>query len=119
MSALLAVLLVSATTRLQVTVWPEGYGSAEIRRYSLACGPARGTVPRPARACSLLSRLGAAAFAPPPRDSVCTAIWGGPAKARVRGLVGGVAVDARLNLGNGCEIDRWNRVAPVVPRPRS
>jgi subtilisin inhibitor-like len=118
-AVLLALSLLLAPTSLKITVWPQGYDSANVRRYTLACRPARGTVPRPARACTVLSRAGAAAFAPVPRDAACTTIWGGEAKARVRGRVGGVAVDARFNLENGCEIDRWNRLASVVPRPRS
>jgi Subtilisin inhibitor-like len=116
---LLALSLLLAPTSLKITVWPQGYDSAQVRRYTLACKPARGTVPRPARACTTLGRVGAAAFEPVPPDSVCTAIFGGEAKARVRGVVAGVRIEARLNLENGCEIDRWKRVASVVPRPRS
>jgi len=108
----------TADTQLQISVWPQGYASAEVHRYRLACAPAQGTVPRPGRACTMLSRLGAAAFAPTPKTTVCTDIWGGPAKARVRGVVDGQAIDARLSLVNGCEISRWNRLAAVVPQPR-
>ena len=125
MTALLALVLLlapgaaTATTSLKITVWPQGYDSANVRRYTLACRPARGTVPRPARACTMLGHAGAAAFAPVPPDTACTTIWGGEAKARVRGVVAGVRVDTRLNLENGCEIDRWKRLASVVPRPGS
>jgi hypothetical protein len=104
------------STELRITVWPEGRAAANAHRYTLACGPARGTVPHPARACTVLSRLGAAAFAPTPPMTACTDIYGGPAQARVLGLVSGRHVDARLRLTNGCEIARWQRVAAVVPR---
>ena len=103
-------------TRLRITVWPKGRAGAQVHRFTLTCAPARGTVPHPARACRLLRRLGAEAFAPTPPTAVCTEIYGGPAQARVRGLVGGRAVDARFSLSNGCEIARWNRVRAVVPR---
>ena len=106
----------TAATRLRIVVWPEGPGAGAAHRYTLACAPARGTVPRPARACRVLGSLGAAAFAPTPPDVGCTEIWGGPAKARVRGVVKGRQVDARLSLVDGCEIARWNRVARVVPQ---
>jgi hypothetical protein len=103
-------------TALRIVIWPKGSRAAEVHRYTLACTPARGTVPRPARACAVLARLGAAAFAPVPRLTACTDIYGGPAEALVGGVVAGRRVDARLNLTNGCEIQRWKRVRPLVPR---
>ena len=114
-SALVASAGVGSTS-LRITVWPEGRQAPHVRHYTLACAPARGTLPRPARACRILSRLGARAFAPTPPGTVCSAIYGGPAQARVRGLVAGRRVDARLRLTNGCEIARWHRVAAVVPK---
>ncbi len=103
-------------TRLGITVWPEGRQAAESHRDTLSCAPARGTVPHPLRACSLLQRLGAAAFAPTPPGTACTEIYGGPDEAHVVGRVRGRRVDAHLRLVNGCEIARWNRVRLVVPR---
>jgi hypothetical protein len=104
------------STKLRITVWPEGRQSTKTHYYSLSCAPVRGTVPHPLRACRLLRRLGAAAFAPTPPATACTDIYGGPTKAHVSGLVAGRRVDARLSLSNGCEIARWNRVRSVVPR---
>jgi subtilisin inhibitor-like len=103
-------------THLRVTVWPEGRQVAKVHLYTLACAPARGTVPHPARACTVLARHGARAFAPTPRTSVCTELYGGPAQAHVFGIVAGRRVDARLRLTNGCEIARWNRIRSIVPR---
>jgi hypothetical protein len=111
-----AVSAAPGLTRLAITVWPEGRQATETHRYTLSCAPARGTVPRPLRACRLLDRLGAAAFAPTPRGTACADIYGGPDEAHVVGLVGGRRVDAHLRLSNGCEIARWNRVRDVVPR---
>jgi Subtilisin inhibitor-like len=101
-------------TVLRITVWPTGYSGAS-RDYTLRCAPPRGTVPRPARACDALGRLGPKAFAPTPKTMACTDIFGGPAKAWVYGYVYGQPVDARLSLVNGCEVARWRRVAAVVP----
>jgi len=106
----------SGPTRLKISVWPEGRQGAETHRYTLSCAPARGTVPHPLRACRILGRLGAGAFAPTPPGTACTDIYGGPAQAHVVGLVGGRRVDAHLGLANGCEIARWNQVRLVVPR---
>jgi hypothetical protein len=111
-----AVSAAPGPTRLGITVWPEGRQATETHRYTLSCAPARGTVAHPVRACRLLGRLGAAAFAPTPPGTACTAIYGGPDEAHVVGGVGGRRVDARLSLSNGCEIARWNRVRLVVPR---
>jgi Subtilisin inhibitor-like len=105
-----------AASRLSITVWPQGRQAAVVHRYTLACAPARGTVPAPARACTSLRRLGAAAFAKVPPTTACTDIYGGPEQAHVRGLVAGRRVDAWLKRTNGCEIERWNRVRAVVPR---
>jgi hypothetical protein len=107
---------VTGSTRLGITVWPEGRQATKTHRYTLSCAPASGTVPHPVRACRLLGRLGAAAFAPTPPGTACTEIYGGPAQAHVVGRVGGRRVDAQLRLSNGCEIARWNRVRLVVPR---
>jgi hypothetical protein len=42
---------------------------------------------------------------------MCTAIYGGPQIARVRGTFEGHTVRATFNRVGGCEIDRWNRVS--------
>jgi hypothetical protein len=44
-----------------------------------------------------------------PANTACTQIYGGPATARVRGRLPGGPVDARFELTNGCEIERWDR----------
>lgn len=121
MLAALAVLVSAASaaggsTFLRIVVWPDGRRALEVHHYTVACSPARGTVPRAARACAVLQRVGPEAFAPIPSLTACTEIYGGPAKARVRGLVAGRRVDADLKMTNGCEIRRWNRIRLVVPR---
>lgn len=102
-----------ASTRLAITVWPQGR-SGPAEHYRLRCGPARGTVPDPAGACKTLARL-RAPFAPVPAGAVCTQIALGPQEALVRGVVRGRRVWARLRVRNGCEIARWQRVKTVVP----
>lgn len=103
--------------RTELTIAVRASEDASPRQYDLSCDPPRGTLPRPQRACELLARLGAEAFAAVPADSACTQIYGGPAVAEVGGYVGTVAVEARLSLADGCEIARWNRVRAVVPLP--
>ena len=91
MSVLAAIL--PATTSLHLTFWPNGQGHAPKRSYTLACAPAGGTLPHRLAACRHLARL-KAPFAPTPPTTACTRIYGGP---------------------NGCEIERWNRVAFLFP----
>ena len=80
--------------------------------WTFGCGTARGTVPRPVRACARLLAGGAKLFAPLPKDAVCTEIYGGPQKARVVGTVNGRRVHATFTRTNGCEISRWQRISP-------
>lgn len=78
-------------------------------RRTLTC-PARGG--GDVRACDRLAALHAP-FAPPAPDEVCTQIYGGPQVLRVTGRWQGQAVDATFRRTNGCEITRYDAVAPV------
>jgi hypothetical protein len=85
-------------------------GAGPDRAWTLTCSPPAGTLPGRGRACTRLARL-ASPFAPTPKNVACTEIYGGPQTAEVRGLFRGRKVRATFNRTNGCEIDRWNRVA--------
>jgi hypothetical protein len=45
---------------------------------------------------------------------VCTELYGGPQTGRIAGTVAGRRVDARYIRADGCEIARYDRVAPVL-----
>jgi hypothetical protein len=100
-------------TRLAVALYPQGLGGP-VQQYTLSCGPAAGTVPKPAEACRVLLGL-EHPFAPTPAGTTCTQIALGPNVAIVSGHVRGVPVYARLRVQNGCEIARWGRISAVVP----
>jgi hypothetical protein len=59
------------------------------------------------------------AFTPPPPNSACTMIYGGPEVLTVTGNVGARHVDYRTGRANGCEIADYSRdlalVAPFRP----
>jgi hypothetical protein len=93
-------------TRLTVTVWPEGMGGPERKR----------TVECPGS--QICGRLSVDALAPVPRDRVCTAIYGGPAVARVTGTLRGERVNAEFSLEDGCQIARWERNRALLGPPR-
>jgi hypothetical protein len=100
----------TSATEIVVTVWPQGEGRS--RRWTLRCDPVGGSLPAAATACAQLTP---AALRPLPRDAICTQIYGGPQRARVRGRIDGRAVDARFSRSNGCEIHRWDSVRFLFP----
>jgi Subtilisin inhibitor-like len=81
--------------------------------WTLRC-PAGGTLPDAAEACSKLAQLDDP-FAPVPQGTACTQIYGGPELADVSGTLDGKPVDTQFSRGDGCEIERWNRVAFLFP----
>ena len=91
-----------------------GVGQPGARRYTLRCGPAAGTVPRPVRACRALNGL-PHPFAPVPPGTMCSQIALGPEEAVVTGRLDGIAVSTRLTVRDSCEIERWRQLAAVVP----
>jgi hypothetical protein len=107
----------TATTVLRVTYWEDSAKPSESVTWTLRCNPARGSLPRPARACAHLAAGGAKLFAPQPTNIVCTEIYGGPQRARVAGTVNGRRIWATFGRSNGCEIDRWQRISPWLVPP--
>jgi hypothetical protein len=99
-------------TEVTITFWPEGKGGPS-REATLACEPTAGTHPEPERACALLA-ADPEALEPVPPDAVCTMIFGGPEEAEIVGVVNGQDVHATFSRTNGCEIDRWDRLAGVL-----
>jgi hypothetical protein len=93
-------------TELTVTVWPEGR-DGPMRERRVECPGA-----------DLCGRLSVERLAPVPRTTPCTAIYGGPAVARVTGTLNGEPVDARFGLEDGCEIARWERNQALLGPPR-
>jgi hypothetical protein len=114
MSLLAAILIASASTSLNVTVWPNGQGEPPKRVYTLRCNPLGGTLPKRAEACAKLARM-TRPFAPTPKDVACTEIYGGPQQALITGRLRGYTVRASFSRRNGCEIARWNRVRFLFP----
>lgn len=112
MNVLAAILL--ASTSLHITVWPNGSGHAPKTTYTLTCAPTGGTLPHRTGACRRLAGLNAP-FAQTPQNVACSQIYGGPQVALVTGRFRGRSVRVSFNRRNGCEIDRWNRVAFLFP----
>lgn len=101
----------AAGDHLVVTVSPDG-SEGESVTYQLDCHPAGGDHPAPKKACQAIDAA-EDPFAPVPPDMVCTMIYGGPETATITGTWQGETVDAEYSRVNGCEIHRWDQLAPV------
>ena len=98
-------------TVLEISVTPGGEAPTKI--WTLRC-PDGGTLPDAAQACEQLEKLDDP-FAPVPRNTACTQVYGGPQEADVSGTFRGRPVQAHFDRGNGCEIERWDKVAFLFP----
>ncbi|MEU6593800.1 SSI family serine proteinase inhibitor [Streptomyces sp. NPDC046881] len=102
-----------------LTVVVRHAGAGRDGTYEVSCHPTAGRHPDAAGACRLLdehTRWGRDPFAPVPADTDCTMLYGGPATARVTGTWAGRPVDASYDRSNGCEIGRWDRMVPLLPK---
>jgi hypothetical protein len=99
-----------SSPRYDVTIayWPEGRGGDPVEA-SLTCDPDGGSHPNPAAACAALLEH-EDALQEVPGDVACTEIYGGNQLATITG--GGV--EASFSRQNGCEIARWDALAPVL-----
>jgi subtilisin inhibitor-like len=112
---ILAAILVAASTSLHITVWPDGMGPQAVKKtYTLKCAPVGGTLPKRAAACTKLMRA-QRPFAPTPRGTACTMIYGGPQEALVTGRFRGNQLRATFGRKDGCQLARWNRVGFLFP----
>jgi hypothetical protein len=64
--------------------------------------------------CETARRLAGFLAKQPPRDRVCTQIFGGPETAHVRGTIGDRRIDRRFSKTNGCEIADWQRAEALL-----
>ena len=101
-------------TDLRIEVWSEGRTGQPTRTFTLRCDPPGGSLRDPAAACRRLAAM-RNPFAPVPPDVACTQIYGGPQEALLTGRYRGRTVRAELNLRDGCEIERWRRLAFLTP----
>ncbi|WP_244188582.1 SSI family serine proteinase inhibitor [Streptomyces yokosukanensis] len=102
-----------------LTVVVRHAGAERDGAYQLFCHPASGNHPDAAEACRVLdedTRWGRDLFAPVAPGADCTMLYGGPATAHVTGTWAGRPVDAGYDRSNGCEIGRWDRMVPLLPK---
>ncbi|MEV5382977.1 SSI family serine proteinase inhibitor [Streptomyces sp. NPDC052721] len=101
-----------------LTVVVRHAGAGRDGTYEVRCHPSAGRHPDVAGACRVLdanTRWGRDPFAPVAPGTICTMLYGGPATARVTGTWAGRPVDASYDRSDGCEIERWDRMVPLLP----
>lgn len=64
--------------------------------------------------CAALDVVAPKVFRAVAPERACTAIYGGPATATVRGTYEDDLVNASFNQTNGCEIGRWKQMVPIL-----
>lgn len=106
----------ASATALRIRYDEDSTRPGRVTTWTLRCDPVGGDHPRRAAVCRTLARVGWRAFLPVPRDTACAELYGGPQVALVTGLVDGRRVWARLSRVDGCQIERWGRVAGLLPR---
>ena len=104
----------SATPTADLQISMSVKGSERMSKvWTLRC-PAGGTLPNAADTCRRLGEIDDP-FAPVPKGSACTQIYGGPELADVTGTYNGKRIDTQFSRGNGCELDRWKKVGFLFP----
>ncbi|GAB6900121.1 SSI family serine proteinase inhibitor [Kineosporia succinea] len=101
----------SPSTDLTVTVV-----DGEKTTWTLTCDPVGGTHPDAAAACAALEKNGEQSLPPVAADQMCTQIFGGEQTATITGTWKGEKVDASFSRTDGCQISRWEALAPLLPR---
>jgi hypothetical protein len=96
----------SGATELSVKLDPDGPGGQEAMTESIVCEAGADD--------SVCASLTAEDMAPVPPDTACTEIYGGPDEATLEGTIAGEPVSAAFTRANGCEIERFDRIAPLL-----
>jgi hypothetical protein len=98
---------------LVIRVDDDGDGPNAPRELKLDCD-----APTDSAACGAAAGTSAADLAPTEEGTACTQLFGGPETASIKGTIRGDEVDATFSRRDGCEIARWERVAPLLNEVR-
>jgi len=93
-------------TELTVTLDPDGPRGEKPASESASCEAGSDGSP-----CASLT---ADVVDPVSPGTACTEIYGGPDEVTLEGTIGGEPVDATFTRANGCEIDRFDRITPLL-----
>lgn len=102
---------------LTVSLWDDPAAGEQVFRLVAVAGraTAESTLPDPDAGLAAVERYGMEIFFPPPGPPrLCTQQYGGPQVAIVTGIFHGRRVKATFQRTDGCEIARWNALAPLL-----
>ena len=85
------------------------HGSGAAKTLELTCD-----APTDSDVCGAAAGVSAADLAPTPGNTACTQLFGGPETATIKGTIRGDAVNASFSRSDGCEIERWAKVEPLL-----
>jgi hypothetical protein len=94
---------------LTITVDSDGDGAGKAKSMTLTC-----KAPTDSQACGAAAGISEADLAPTDPGTACTQIFGGPETATLKGTIRGNEVDAKFSRSDGCEIERWANVEPLL-----
>src|SRR4051812_48163282 len=98
---------------LTVTLDNDGAKGAPAKQLKLSCEK-----PTDSQACKTVATITTRDLAPTPANMACTQIFGGPETATITGTLRGSSVNARFSRSDGCELQRWKRVQPLLAEVR-
>jgi hypothetical protein len=99
----------SDLANLEIFVDPDGDGPEPPKKLVLNC-----KAPTDSQACGAAAGISAADLAPADANTACTQQFGGPEVATIKGTIRGDSVDAKFSRTDGCQIERWARVEPLL-----
>ncbi len=97
-------------TDFTITLDTDGTGAEPPQEGLVQCPGADA----PPTICEGVEELPDDPAAPVPPDTPCTEIYGGPDEVTIEGTLDGERIETRLTRENGCEIERFDRFAPVL-----
>jgi hypothetical protein len=98
----------SPTVELSVTLDVDGSGPEEPQQADVSCpGDDAGV-------CAEAEEIIPSDFDEVPASQACTEIFGGPDVATIEGEIDGEQVEGEFTRANGCEIDRFGNVVPLL-----
>lgn len=93
-------------------------GKSVDNEYHLQCRGDRATesstLPNANDACELLAKNPELLANKPSAQQTCTEIYGGPVTAKVNGKIGDQPVQENFDRHNGCAINIWDSLAPLL-----
>ena len=102
--------------RIDLVVAVKDGPDAAAVTWTLTCNPTGGNHPNKQAACQALLAAGNDPWAPVPAGRACTEQYGDDRSATVAGLWYGTRVDTSFRRTDGCQIARWDSLAPVFEK---